>query len=270
VLELVTTVIEPGTSPYSILQDKEAALEKGRVVEPMTLRIRSPLLVNALKALITYYPGYTFDDTISLQAPYQLLVHYRAELEEYKSKQPACHPLEEVEEINKHIDCALRFLEENVGKTIDQERARHAQPIPAATFENYWMLLRPGDYVYSVQEGIVSPSIVKSVEGGVNGRPYQIKLWNISFDGLSFGLVTDEVCIFPFEGERAIASIPVYPINFHIDKPEKDKMWDRMIKRGKRFQQLTRQTYCDYNGHTLTHPRRKVRFVQMPQYGVSY
>ena len=226
------------------------------------LKILSPLLVNALNAVVNYYPDQSLDGTVTLKPPFKMLVHYRKELEEHKSQQPSCHPPEDVEERNKHIDSALRFINTKMGTALEAEEARHAQDTPVATFELYWMLLRPGDNVYAVHDGILSPYIVKSVTGGTwgVGRPsaYVVNVWNLNFNGRSLGRCSESFLIKPFDGERAITSISVYPERFHVDKPGQETMRQRMVKRGKRFVQLTKQTYCDYKGQTLTHPKRTV------------
>ena len=245
---------------YSSEEEKDEAFRTGTCKGPV-LKIFSPLLINALNAVISYYPEQKIDGAVNMVPPYKMLVHYRKELEDYKMQQPASHPEEEVEERNKHIDCALKFLRTEAGAVIDAEEARWAQSTPTCTFENYWMLLRPGERVYMVKNGITSSYIVKQVAGGiVSDRPtrYSIDLWNLDYNGRSFGRCLEYATIQPFQGERAITSLPVYPTRFHVDAPGETPMWDRLITRGKRFVQLTKQTYCDYKGYTVTHPRRYV------------
>ena len=96
--------------------------------------------------------------------------------------------------------------------------------------------------------------------GIISDRPtrYTITLWNLDYNGRSFRRCLDYATIQPFEGERVIASLPVYPTRFHVDTPGETPMWDRLIRRGRRFVQLTKQTYYDYKGYTITHPRRYV------------
>ena len=245
---------------YSNEQEKDEAFRTGTSIGPI-LKILSPLLINALNAVISYYPGQSLDGGVNMIPPYKMLVHYRKELEDYKTQQPFSHPEGEVEERNRHIDCALKFLRTKEGTKIDAEEARWAQSTPTCTFENYWMLLRPGERVYGFASGIASSYIVKDVTGGlISDRPtrYNITLWNLNYNGRSFGRCLESAIIQPFGGERAIASLPVYPMRFHVDALGETPMWDRLVARGKRFVQLTKQTYCDYKGYTITHPRRYV------------
>ena len=118
---------------YSSEKEKDEAFRTGTCTSPV-LKILSPLLINSLNAVISYYPEQSLDGAVP---PYKILVHYRKELEDYKMQQPDSYPKEEVEERNKHIDCALKFLRTKAGTMIDAKEARWAQSIPTCTFENY-------------------------------------------------------------------------------------------------------------------------------------
>ena len=62
----------------------------------------------------------------------------------------------------------------------------------------------------------------------------------------------------PFEAERPIGSLSVYPVDFHQDKEGTTTMREKMIARGRKFMSLTKSTYCNYDGHTLSSPIRPV------------
>ena len=78
---------------------------------------------------------------------------------------------EEAEERNKHVDCLLQFIEKELGETFAEEHARHLQNPPVATFEYYWILLKPGTVVYRKTDDIWTAWVVKSLDGGLeDGR----------------------------------------------------------------------------------------------------
>lgn len=62
----------------------------------------------------------------------------------------------------------------------------------------------------------------------------------------------------PFENECPIESLSVYPVDFHQDKEGATTMREQMIARGRKFMLLTKPTYCNYDGHTLSSPVRPV------------
>lgn len=260
VLELVD-IISTDLRSWSSERQKDEAFRTGTAVGPI-LRILSPLLAHALNAVVEYYPGNTASCNTHMRAPYKLLFHHKAALEAYKLQHPPQHSAEDIEECNKHIDIALTFIESVSGKELKLELARHIQNPPVATFEHYWLLLRPGAMVYSKRPGdIISPYVVKSVEGGIeHGVPtaYKIKMWNIEFDGRTLGRSSSIVTISQFDGERPISSMTVYPVRFHVDSPGKTTMRDRLVARGKKYVELTKQSYRDYSGQTVTHPKRTV------------
>ena len=149
------------------------------------IRIISPLLRHALKSLIIFYPGsrgfFGYDpeavakktnETFApcIGRPYRMIVHHKQELEELKSE-----PLEDVEkslqervkERNNHIECLLDYVNADLGKEYFAEYTHHQRNPPLATFEYFWVLLKPGTPVYRKDDEIWSCWIVESLQGGV-------------------------------------------------------------------------------------------------------
>lgn len=87
---------------------------------------------------------------------------------------------------------------------------------------------------------------------------YQITLWNLNFNGRRLGRCAEVESLMPFEGERPITSLSVYPVHFHQNKEGVTTMKEQMIARGRKFMSLTKPTYCNYDGHTLSTPARPV------------
>lgn len=61
----------------------------------------------------------------------------------------------------------------------------------------------------------------------------------------------------PFEGERAITTMPIYPTRFHVDMPGEVSMRERVVERGKKFMRLMNVSHRDYNGLLINEARRR-------------
>lgn len=189
-------------------------------VEQTTMVINSAYLINALKAVVGYYPGFSFiGSSVQINAPYQVLVHNRAALARYKVSQPETHDEGYAFTTARHIDVLLSFLEKTLGKQIREEEERYSSSTPKATFDKLWLLLKPGTVVYAESDQNWTPFVISSVcftiLSEVN-RPkaYSVNCWNISYSGNRFSRVMQNFMIEPFSGEEAIKNLRVIPARF--------------------------------------------------------
>ncbi|KAA8570778.1 hypothetical protein EYC84_000172 [Monilinia fructicola] len=186
VMELVTTIRverwDPKFKNMSI-EDQIRGREHWK-----TLLIYSPLLINALRAVVSYYPGNSMlGEPLMFPEPFHIMVWYWKELEAYKDSHPSSHPDGYREECNRHIDALLGFLEENFGA----EMKRHQQDPPMCTFEYVWMLLKPGIDVYTVPRTFPAncPRSVFVCDGSTAGpvqnklEAWVVRLWDLQSDG---------------------------------------------------------------------------------------
>ena len=177
VLEVVRS-ISSSLRTYSPERERILAFETAPI-SSATLHILSPLLLRAMHDVITYYPDRNPYSPIKLPYPFSLLVHHTRELEVYKTTNVSALSPEDVEERNRHIDCALKLIDVEHGEAIIAGKAGQEQDPPVTTFKNYWMLLKPGALVYKTQHGVISTYVVHGVTGGVEDekvRPY-VSLW---------------------------------------------------------------------------------------------
>ncbi|KAI5921080.1 P-loop containing nucleoside triphosphate hydrolase protein [Camillea tinctor] len=231
-------------------------------VEKTAMVINSPHLINALKAVVGYYPGISLlGDNVKIMAPYQVLFHHRTALELYKNSQPETHDTEYEITTANHIDILLNFLEKNMGEEIREEERRHNNVTPAATFDKLWLLLKPGEVVYAKYDQKWTPFVISAVSGGPESNidgigPYIIHCWNITF---SMGFSTTKLCrtmhsftVNPFSGEEAITSLPMIPARFF--KGDKGDMspqdvTEKQIRLGKMVWSLSKgPSYMSYDG----------------------
>ncbi len=177
VLEIVRSV-KSDLRPYPSVSDRDMIFATVPFSSPM-LHILSPLLLRAMHDIITYYPDRNLFSPMKLPYPFSLLVHHTKELEAYKSTNDSALSPEDVEERNRHIDCALNLVDVEHGEAIIARKAGQEQNPAVTTFKNYWMLLKPGALVYKAQHGVFSTYVVHDVTGGPENErlePY-VSLW---------------------------------------------------------------------------------------------
>lgn len=236
------------------------------------MTIFSMKLINALRDVVSYYPGSTLlGEEVDVSEPYCMLVHYKDELHAYKDHHPPCHPPPYREECNRHIDLLLNFLEWHSGKALRDEMDRWNRDVPVCTFENLWLLYKPGESGYRLREpGQYDPFITKVVVGGLKSNQlsgYGILIWNINFDGFYVARSVHKIYIAPFDGEKEIRSLKFFPEGFYCED-ERDKqhhgnkpLRERLIARGKTFWDLVKQrsSYREYSGKSAESPYNQVR-----------
>ena len=185
-----------------------------------TMIINSTYLINALKAVVGYYPGSGFiGDSVSINAPYQVLIHNRGALARYKVSQPETHDEEYAFTTARHIDVLLSFLEKTLGKQIREEEERYSIGTPKVTFNNLWLLLKPGTVVYAKEDRKWTPFVISSVSSpnsNPDTRPksYSVTCWNISYTMNRFSRIMNSFHIEPFSGEEAISNLCLIPARF--------------------------------------------------------
>ncbi|TGJ75550.1 hypothetical protein E0Z10_g10983, partial [Xylaria hypoxylon] len=191
--------------------------------------IRSRHLINALAAVVGYYPGTSFmGDEVKIEAPYYVLIHHRAALLRYKTSQPETHDEEYASTTSRHIDVLLAFLEETYSQQIRDEGLRHSRKIPTATYEWLWLMLRPGEVIYTRFDNTWAPFAVSRVfkkltTANADGLcSYSIDCWNYMYVDGELRRKMHTFDIDPFSGEEAIHNLAVIPAEFFTGA-DKDK-----------------------------------------------
>ncbi|RFU76758.1 tob3 member of aaa-atpase family [Trichoderma arundinaceum] len=219
--------------------------------------IYSEHLINALRAVVRYYPHISLNGkTIQINAPYRVLYHHRRELSEYRDNQPDAHSAEYAETTAKHIDVLLKYLDESLKDEISKEEELHKLETPMATFDYFWLLLKPGDVIYTKRYDIWTPLIISSVSIGsrVHATPesYRINCWLLESNGTKVGRFMESYVVAPWPGEQAISSLSVIPAAFWKEDLAAQgglAMREKLIEEGKLYWELLkRPTYMEYDG----------------------
>ncbi|KAK4231733.1 hypothetical protein QBC38DRAFT_439752 [Podospora fimiseda] len=219
--------------------------------------VHSKHLQAALTAVVTYYPGFDrFHDTYRIEAPYQVLVHHREALEHLKLNQPSCHDTEYAATMAKHIDILLNFIVETHSEQLALEAKRWDNPSGAtATFDLFWVLLKPGDIVYREKYGCMTPFVVHNVTKmvGTDGRQngYLVVMWNVTYSSNRLQRRTVQTVVPPWTGERVIDTLSIVPARFMPGGGR--AIAEKQIRLGRTYWELAKQpAYREYNGQFLT------------------
>ncbi|PMD40825.1 P-loop containing nucleoside triphosphate hydrolase protein [Hyaloscypha variabilis F] len=244
-----------------------------------TMKIYSMYLINVLRDVVHYWPGLNLQDhPVKIRKPYAVLIHHLDELRMYKDRHPVHHSHEYVKLCNEDIDILIGIVDKECGEDIRSERKRYQKSPPMATFENLWMLFKPGQDVYVAdREGKVPiPMRVACLERreqvslhysrylgrpanrswglGEMGYPFQydalmwtVTGWGVGCTGNAMSAQRRDTSIEFFDGEREITSLMVYPKEFHSD-PDLE---NRFQMRGKRYWDLCAPAYRHYDGVTI-------------------
>lgn len=171
----------------------------------------------------------------------------------------------------RDLRCLVEFIDHDLKPTMDVLKDDSCQKI---RFEDLWHIFQPGVEVYAPGYENVKRLDTKPyqelyrVSFACNGRPYlsplagtdsamppryrinsfTIHCYYLDFNGESFGTVTSDFQIAPFEGERSIRSLEIYPLRFAANP---SKIRDRLRQRGEKFVEYTtwQHRYC--RGRTL-------------------
>lgn len=238
--------------------EDEDALEASTpdIAQPIMI-IHSEHLINALKAVVSYYPFINLDGkTVTISSPYRVLYHHRRQLEQYRNNQPKTHDQEYAATTTQHIDALLGFLDKNLGKEIKQEEDRHNLDTPMATFEYFWLLLKPGEVVYSKRYDIWTPYVISSVRINPHSSGpydvYKVNCWMLETNGSKLNRYMYSFNVSPWLGEQAISSLSVIPAPYWVEDLEAQggkTMQQKCIDLGKLYWELLkRPTYMEYDG----------------------
>jgi len=199
---------------------RRGAIRTGR----SRIRIHSLKLINALRAVVEYYPDQDLlGETVEFRGPFRFIYHHKDKLLQYKDHHPPQHSEEYRNECNEHIDILLAEFEKLQGKKTTKEAERHERGV--ATFENLWMLFRPGDKVFvkEFEPNQMWSAVLVDISGGAvegSDKKYSVSVWNVKNFGIRFSRERYTYYIAPFEGERDIMSLQLYPQQYHQDTEE--------------------------------------------------
>lgn len=229
-------------------------------------------IIQQLASVTSYYPSINFaSQALEMSEPYPLIAHHLSELEALAAKNgtnPVTSHQKEVEtpqmddtskngpeDKKSDLRLLLDFMASIYKDHIINERERHKQQL--CTFRMLWLLFKPGDTVYCHIRGRLAAYVVQEVRKGPPGLSdlkakdsYEILLWNLNFDGQLVGRCAHKVIMPPFEGERAINTLRVFPCQYN-DMHDEGKLRKKLEAYGKQWYELLTGRQVHYSGKLL-------------------
>ena len=248
-----------------------------------TLRIHSPLLLNALRSIVKYSsapPGNkdNFEDG-SFDYPFKDLYCHKNELVQYKvghSSVRVNHSNGYNEECDRHIDLLLKYLDDQSTIRYSEFQTMWTKGIPTTTIAGLQFLLKPGSEVYVRQKGTLAAFVIDRVMGGVHdidslpgsisATSYNVLVWNLFFDGTVIKRVAKTITVPVFDGEREIRSLPLYPTIVE-DTVDGGAHRQFFITRGKKYFDFAKgPTFLEYTGSGLKPGWKTVIHLRVSHY----
>ncbi|KAK8102066.1 hypothetical protein PG984_015212 [Apiospora sp. TS-2023a] len=235
-------------------------------IRRISLLIHSKALVEIIKSVVSYYPGVNLDSKpVRLIEPFPIIVHHLPQLESILRSPDAVEIVpssrswtkESKQLVHQQLEAFLEFFKRpSYTSLIEEEDERNARGY--CTFRMLWYLFRPGSTVYLSRDGRLGAHIIAkvSVDKGIlrpevtSAKPYEISLWYLDFDGRHIGRCAVSVSIPAFEGERAITSLKIFPVEYR-DKMDGGKTRRELEAMGKQWFQYLLGTQAHYKGEFM-------------------
>ncbi|KAI9695071.1 MAG: hypothetical protein M1820_008933 [Bogoriella megaspora] len=264
---------------------KEASLAEMQAVDFVPspsdchVSINSPMLLNALRAVVAYYPGWSLNEGSLVYCRYDsticLLSHHRHQLLRYKHEHPSTHSEEYVRECNAHIDEVIRFLDLETDLAPKRLEDQMCGDDPTVTYDQLEMLFKPGLEIYAWNDdqlgAFIITSTIKDVRDSKSEEFLHIVAWNLDFDGTDLGRACRNIFIKKFKDQQKIRCLPCFPTSLKFETWGGKPTRQRLIERGQKFFELCKgPNYMEVTGFTRDLPKRKVKWTCMqitPIYG---
>ncbi|KAJ5650644.1 ATPase AAA-type core [Penicillium longicatenatum] len=279
-------------TPKSILEEHREVYFSNRTVtnveETMydtigspVLFVHSPILLNALKAIIGCQALPDMIEPVEYRAklvesdlgrgqfvyPFTDLHHYRERLLQYKEEVSEIHDNEYSATCREHIDILFEYLDNLPETGLKSAELLWKDETPRVTFSSLWLLLKSGADVFVQEEGKLNAYVIESFEGGVQWHspfarslPYTVNVWNLNFNGQYLGRSVRQVKIPVFDGPREINSLPLFPVQFHVEEDPQNPLREQLIDRGKKFVNMVKTpTFQEYNGPSRLQGNRQFK-----------
>ena len=197
--------------------------------------VQSPFLKSALKSVLKGYPGITTElQRLEFSAPFQPFIHRWSDLE--KATEEENDP-----ETKEHLELFLQNMQGELADIIAAKKDLLSHNV--ITFELVWTIFNPGDIVFGLENGQECCFRLRWGENGNSG--YDIECENVDWNGAEFGRSIQGKNISPFKGTKQITQLELFPLQFH---PNKEQLKEKLISRGKRFEELRGYHYKAYGG----------------------
>ncbi|KAK0711879.1 hypothetical protein B0H67DRAFT_586485 [Lasiosphaeris hirsuta] len=167
----------------------------------------------------------------------------------------------------QHLRCLVEFMDTEIESKLRYLASEKCQKI---SFNDIWYFFKPGDEVVGQGRRQVYRVISVSSTGHKVNPPWRnwersaertsevtLSCVYIDFDGKQLGPVVANFVIDRYDGEKAVTSLPVYPLRFAEDRKaikdgkQVETFREQLIARGRMFLDVAGVKHMHYNGFTL-------------------
>lgn len=236
------------------------------------MRIYSDVIRCILQHVIRYDPMHFLERRqgfIRFDYPWQFPLYHYDNIQEYiqgllAGREQPPPELKDYEpgEIKRQTKVFLNIIRPQYEKKFKPESEIH-QKNGGATFEDLWVLFKPGEPVYAKMDGELAEFIAIDIEfinrdpslpslrTRTGGRCWQVHLWNYRYVGGRLRRHASQIIIEPFSGQQEITKLPVFPCKYHDIKD--GALRRKLVERGQKFLDILRETPAHklYKGMTL-------------------
>jgi len=178
------------------------------------LRIYSLAIINALQAVVEYYPQHNLNgDMIELRWPYPLLVHHYDELRAFQDRcrlTDASVLCEREKDAAEHLSLLLEYLDAHIMEKVNAEKRRNSEG--NTTFDYQWVSRKPGATIMTKLKTSDNWTIgvMQSCTGGIFAdppEPWKTEIWNLVYSGEY--MARQGFCILtpPYDGKKEFCEI---------------------------------------------------------------
>ncbi|KAF2670112.1 P-loop containing nucleoside triphosphate hydrolase protein [Microthyrium microscopicum] len=202
------------------------------------LEVQNPALISALKPLLEKQDVYVDPSEITkFMEPFRPLYFCHDEIAEL-------HQNTEGDALKQQLLLLLKVMAEVFGTTKSQVKQLMASGL--MNFKMAWIYFPKDCVVY--HPGKDCERIFKIVDTKYLSKPQPhlaITAKEIQFDGACYSWAEVEFQLLPWEGNKPIKEVSIFPLEFH---PDADAVRSRMIARGKKVLDFQGLSYSTYTG----------------------
>ncbi|EFQ27428.1 ATPase [Colletotrichum graminicola M1.001] len=269
IFELITSY---KVSTHSLDPDSSGPMTS-QAMPTHQIRIHSIAIINALQSVVRYYPGQDLaGESIVVQKPYAVLVHYYDELQQFRQDCLAKCPHElcdREKHASEHLGILLGFLDDEVMSGVRQEQERNKRG--SATFEWRWVAYKPGVTVLDkTSTGEWEASVVHSISGGLFENPpkdWEVKRWCMDYDGENIERIWATPVTWPkFDGERSDSKAGLETKFFDPTLDESyldDENVVGLVDNGKKFAAMVKKQCFHHKGKGASFPFNNIEGLAM-------
>jgi len=228
------------TAQYALLiRNRRNKDNSKKVLVIDSLVVQSPYLKSALAPVFENYPGITTElERLTFNTPFHALIHRWNNLEKAVE--------EEQDPVTKqHLDLFYQILHTEIKDNIAEIKDVLAHNV--ITFHLLWAIFPPGDLIFTLDNGKEACFELKMAQYATTGHSkiFVLTIEQIDWSGTTFGRSVTNKYITAFDGTKPILQLQQFPFSFH---PNREATRERLISRGKIFQELKGYHYKGYEG----------------------